>query len=145
MATSESEKVEYIQEHIYEALHEGVEERWNATLAEWNGPRAQIKAVRAHVVGLRNRAWNALQEITSVEELERGLIVQYLELKSRWTMLNVQIQHQTRQEDGAADNLLYRATCLSLLIEALEPLLTQERVDALAEMLSEPIEERDDS
>jgi hypothetical protein len=74
-----------------------------------------------------------------VDELERGLVVQYLELKSRWTMLNVQIQHQTRRHGEANADLTYRATCVSLLVEALEPLLSQERVDALAEVLAEPL------
>lgn len=141
MAPSEGEKIEYIQDHIYEALHEGLEKRWETALSDWDGSTAQANAVKAHAVGLRNRAWQSLQDIHSVEELERGLIVQYLELKSRWTMLNVRIQHQTRQQGTAPDDLLYRATCLSFLVEALEPLLTQERVDALAEMLSEPLQE----
>jgi hypothetical protein len=35
--------------------------------------------------------------------------------------------------------LTYRATCVSLLVEALEPLLSQERVDALADVLAEPL------
>ena len=74
-----------------------------------------------------------------MDELERGLVIQYLELKSRWTMLNVQIQHQTRRDGTANPELTYRATCVSLLVEALEPLLTRERVDALAEVLAEPL------
>jgi hypothetical protein len=139
MPVSEPEKVEYIHEHIQSALHDGMEDRWDEVLAGADIASSRQQAVTAYVNGLRNRVWNALQDIQTVDELERGLVIQYLELKSRWTMLNVQIQHQTRRDGAANPELTYRATCVSLLVEALEPLLSQERVDALAEMLAEPL------
>jgi hypothetical protein len=116
-----------------------MDDHWEAVLEDADVASSRRQAVKAYVRGLRNRVWNSLQDIQSVDELERGLVVQYLELKSRWTMLNVQIQHQTRQSGAAAPELMYRATCVSLIVEALEPLLNQERVDALAEMLAEPL------
>ena len=139
MPASEHEKVEYIHDHIRRALHDGMEDRWDEVLADADIASSRQQAVTAYVNGLRNRVWNALQDIQTVDELERGLVIQYLELKSRWTMLNVQIQHQTRQDGAANPELTYRATCVSLLVEALEPLLSQERVDALAEVLAEPL------
>lgn len=141
MAPSEQETVEYIHEHIREVLYEGLEAQWEEVLAERDGPAAQKTSVCAYVEGLRNRVWASLKEIGFVAERQRGVIVQHLELKSRWTMLNVQIRHQPRQDAVPADEVLYRATCLSLVVETLEPLLTQERVDSLAEMLSEPLQD----
>jgi len=137
--TSEPEKVEYIHDHIRSALHDGMEDRWEDVLSGSDIASSRRQAVKAYVNGLRNRVWNSLQDIHTVDELERGLVVQYLELKSRWTMLNVQIQHQTRREGTPDPELTYRATCVSLLVEALEPLLSQEQVDALAEVLAEPL------
>jgi len=139
MPPSEQEKVTYIHDHIQESLHDGMDERWETVLADADVASSRRQAVKAYVRGLRNRVWNSLRDIQSVDELERGLVIQYLELKSRWTMLNVQIQHQTRQSGSATPELTYRATCLSLVVEALEPLLSQDRVDALAEVLAEPI------
>lgn len=139
MSASESEKVEYIHDHIRSALHEGMEDRWEEVLSGADIASSRQQAVTAYVNGLRNRVWNSLKDIQTVEALERGLVIQYLELKSRWTMLNVQIQHQTRRDGTPNPELTYRATCVSLLVEALEPLLSQERVDALAEVLAEPL------
>lgn len=139
MSASESEKVEYIHDHIRSALHEGMEDRWEEVLSGGDIASSRQQAVTAYVNGLRNRVWNSLKDIQTVEALERGLVIQYLELKSRWTMLNVQIQHQTRRDGTPNPELTYRATCVSLLVEALEPLLSQERVDALAEVLAEPL------
>mgnify|MGYP000078864728 FL=1 len=136
----DEKKVEFVHRHIREALFEGTEDRWEATLSGWDTSRANREAVRAYVSGLRNRAWQSLRDITAVDELERGLVIQYLELKSRWTMLNIEIQNQTRRPAEPDERLLYRATCVSLLVEALEPLLTQDRVDALTDVLAEPLE-----
>ena len=90
MSVSEPEKVEYIHTHIRRALYDGMEDRWEEVLAGGNLTSSRQQAVTASVNGLRNRGWNTLQDIQTVEELERGLVIQYLELKSRWTMLNVQ-------------------------------------------------------
>ena len=136
----DEKKVEFVHRHIREALFEGTEDHWDTTLSEWDTSRANREAVRAYVSGLRNRAWQSLRDITTVDELERGLVIQYLELKSRWTMLNIEIQNQTRRQAEPDERLLYRATCVSLLVEALEPLLTQDRVDALTDVLAEPLE-----
>lgn len=139
MPASQKEKVAFIHDHIRSALHDGMEDRWEEVLSDTDIPASRRQAVEAYVNGLRNRVWNSLRDIQTVDELERGLVIQYLELKSRWTMLNVQIQHQTRRSGAAEPELTYRATCVSLLVEALEPLLSQERVDTLAEVLAEPI------
>lgn len=136
---SENEKVEYIHDRIRETLHEELDARWDEVLSDQEVGRSRQQAVKAYVAGLRNRVWNSLQDIQTVDELERGLVIQYLELKSRWTMLNVQIQHQTRRSGEADPELTYRATCVSLLVEALEPMLSQERVDKLTDVLAEPL------
>jgi hypothetical protein len=141
---STDEKVAYVHDRIRAALHGSVEDQWDEVLAQWDGSTAQRDAVRAQVTGLRNRAWQALRDIQSLEELERGLTIQYLELKSRWTMLNVRIQHQTTRQGTADEALTYRATCVSLLVEALEPLLAQDRLDALADLLAQPLQEAAD-
>lgn len=133
----DGEKVRYVHERTHDALHEALDERWEGVLAEWEtaSPK-QRKMVKTHVAGLRTRIWRTLSEIRSVDDLERALAIQYVELKARWTTLNTQIQSQTAKGGTPDDELVYRATCISLIVEALEPLLRQEQVDVLTDRLN---------
>ena len=135
------EPVETRHERIEEALRGSLDTQWDAVLDDWSGcAPSERKAVRAYVSGLRNRMLGALLDIDTKDELERGLATQYIEVKCHWTMLNTQIQHQTARDGQATDDLIYRATCVSLIIQALEPLLSQERVDRLTAFLAEPLQ-----
>ncbi|PEN14589.1 hypothetical protein CRI94_06090 [Longibacter salinarum] len=135
-------KVATIHSKIESALRGEVDDNWDIVLDDWaSAAPSQRKAVRAYVSGLRNRMYRTLMEIDSIEELERGVAIQYVEVKAHWMMLNTQIQHQTDRDGRAADDLIYRATCVSLIVQALEPLLTQTRVDSLTNFLAEPFDE----
>jgi hypothetical protein len=135
------ESVQALHDRIEKALRGTLDDQWAEVLDEWQGAApSERKAVRAYVSGLRNRILRALLDIDTEEELQRGLATQYIEMKCHWTMLNTQIQHQTARDGGAADDLIYRATCVSLIIQGLEPLLSQERVDNLTAFLAEPLE-----
>lgn len=142
-ATTDSpEEVASIHSKIESALRGDLDEKWDMVLDEWpEAAQSQRKAVRAYVSGLRNRMYRTLMEIDSLEELERGVGIQYVEVKAHWMMLNTQIQHQTDRDGRAADDLIYRATCVSLIVQALEPLLSQNRVDSLTNFLAEPFDE----
>jgi hypothetical protein len=142
-ATTDSpEEVQAIHDQIDAALRGELDEQWDTVLDEWpDAAQSQRKAVRAYVSGLRNRMYRSLMEIDSLEELSRGVAIQYVEVKAHWMMLNTQIQHQTDRDGRAADDLIYRATCVSLIVQALEPLLSQTRVDSLTNFLAEPFDE----
>jgi hypothetical protein len=138
---NEDEKVRALHDRIDDTLRDRLDEKWEQVLAEWEGGApSQKKAVQAYVSGLRNRIVRSLMEIDTLDELERGVAIQYIEVKCHWTMLNTRIQNQTASDGMAAEDLIYRATCVSLIIEGLEPLLSQERVDRLTDMLAEPLE-----
>ena len=135
------ENVEALHDRIEEALRGTLDRQWEEVLDEWIGAApSERKAVKAYVSGLRNRILRALLDIDTEEELQRGLATQYIEMKCHWTMLNTQIQHQTAREDGPEEDLIYRATCVSLIIQSLEPLLSQERIDNLTAFLAEPLQ-----
>lgn len=137
----DSERVQALHNNIEDALRDGLDDQWEEVLAGWEeAAPSQRKAVQAYVSGLRNRILRSLLDIDTDEELQRGLATQYIEMKCHWTMLNTQIQHQTARDGGADDNLIYRATCVSLIIQSLEPLLSQERVDNLTAFLAEPLQ-----
>jgi hypothetical protein len=136
-----SDPVEALHEDINDALRGSLDQQWEEVLDQWEGAApSERKAVQAYVSGLRNRILGALLDIDTEEELQRGLATQYIEMKCHWTMLNTQIQHQTAHDGGPEEDLLYRATCVSLIIQSLEPLLSQERVDNLTAFLAEPLQ-----
>ncbi|WP_022836085.1 hypothetical protein [Salisaeta longa] len=126
---------------IEAALREDLDDQWTEVLGNWEGSTsAQRRAVHMYVSGLRNRICKGLLNIETPDELMRGLALQYMEMKCHWMMLNTQIQQQTFDNGRADESLMYRATCVSLIIQALEPLLERERVDTLSRFLSEPFE-----
>ncbi len=136
-----SDHVQTLHSRIEEALRGTLDAQWEEVLDEWTSAApSERKAVRAYVSGLRNRMLRALLDIETKNELERGLATQYIEVKCHWTMLNTQIQHQTARDGEPAEDLIYRATCVSLIIQNLEPLLSQDRVDNLTAFLAEPLE-----
>lgn len=136
-----NDHVQTLHDRIEEALRGSIDAQWDEVLEEWtDAAPSERKAVRAYVSGLRNRMLRALLDIETQDELERGLATQYIEVKCHWTMLNTQIQHQTARDGEPEADLIYRATCVSLIIQSLEPLLSQERIDNLTAFLAEPLE-----
>jgi hypothetical protein len=135
------DSVQELHDRIEEALRGTLDAQWEEVLDEWaEAAPSERKAVQAYVSGLRNRILRSLLDIDTDEELQRGLATQYIEIKCHWTMLNTQIQHQTARNGEADDDLIYRATCVSLIIQSLEPLLSQERIDDLTAFLAEPLQ-----
>ncbi|WP_105011588.1 hypothetical protein [Salinibacter sp. 10B] len=135
------ESVQALHDRIEDALRGSLDTQWEQVLDEWaEAAPSQRKAVQAYVSGLRNRILRTLLDIDAEEELQRGLATQYIEMKCHWTMLNTQIQHQTARDGSAEEDLIYRATCVSLIIQSLEPLLSQERIDNLTAFLAEPLQ-----
>lgn len=135
------DSIQALHDRIEEALLGALDDQWDEVLGEWiEATPSERKAVRAYVSGLRNRMLRALLDIDTEEELERGLATQYIEVKCHWTMLNTQIQHQTARSGEPDEDLIYRATCVSLIVQNLEPLLSQEHVDRLTSFLAEPLQ-----
>ncbi len=133
--------VEDIHDEIEAALRGALDDQWDEVLDQWGeAAPADRKAVRTYVSGLRNRMLRALLAIDTEEDLHRALATQYVEAKAHWTMLNMQIQHQTARAEDVEPPLLYRATCVSLIVQQLEPLLRPEHVDRISSFLAEPLE-----
>lgn len=128
-------------EHIEAALRGELDREWRQTLDQWeDAPPAQSKAVMAYASGLRNRIIRSVEDIDDPAELERAIATQYIEMKCHWTMLNIQSQHQLHKHETVAPDILYRATCVSRIIQAMEPLLNQGDVEDLTEFLASPIQ-----
>ncbi|MEF8864768.1 MAG: hypothetical protein V5A20_03305 [Salinibacter sp.] len=129
-----------LRQRVQTALCDSLEEEWEEVLEQWAGTApSERQAVRRHVAELRDQVLDSLLATETLEELKRGLALGYAEMKCRWTMLNTRIQHQTAQSGRPDEPLIYRATCVSLIVQALEPLLSREHVEDLASFLAEPL------
>ena len=131
---------EALRTRIEAALQESLEKQWEEVLDQWAGAEAaEREAVWTYAANLRDRILNALLAADSQEALKRCLAVGYVEMKCHWTMLNTQIQHQTSRNGRPEEPLIYRATCVSLIVQALEPLLNREYVEGLTDFLAESL------
>jgi len=131
---------ESLRTRVEAALQDRLEQQWEEVLDQWTeAEAAERKAVWTYAANLRDRILNALLAAGSHEALKRCLAVGYVEMKCHWTMLNTQIQHQTSQNGRPDGPLIYRATCVSLIVQALEPLLSREHVEGLTGFLAESL------
>ena len=139
-ATGADPTLDDLRERTETALRDSLEAQWDEVLEQWSGVSpADRQAVRRDVAKLRDRILDSLLSIDTVDELRRCLAVGYVEMKCHWTMLNTRIQHQTAQNGRPDEPLIYRATCVSLIVQALEPLLSQKHVEGLTDFLAEPL------
>lgn len=139
-ATGADPTLDDLRERTETALRDSLEAQWDEVLEQWSGVSpADRQAVRRDVAKLRDRILDSLLSIDTVDELRRCLAVGYVEMKCHWTMLNTRIQHQTARNGRPDEPLIYRATCVSLIVQALEPLLSRKHVEGLADFLAEPL------
>lgn len=138
-ADVESE-LETLRNRVEAALGTSLDEQWDEVLGQWEeASPADRDEVRAQARALRDRLLDSLRAIGSLEELKRGLAIGYIEMKCHWTMLNTRIQQQTAQHGRPKEPLIYRATCVSLIVQGLEPLLNREYVEGVADLLADPL------
>lgn len=138
--TDADSTTEAFRTRIEAALQESLEKQWKDVLDQWTGAEAADReAVWTYAAELRDRILDALLAADSHEALKRCLAVGYVEMKCHWTMLNTQIQHQTSRNGRPEEPLIYRATCVSLIVQAIEPHLNREYVDGLTDFLAESL------
>lgn len=121
-------------------LDPALEEGWGHTLSEWEeAANTQIQATTAYVRGLRNQILNVTDGIESMDELEHILALCYMDLKCQWAILNMQIQYAVVYKDEIREDLMYRATCVTQILDAVQDLLAPADVDAMEDLISQPI------
>ncbi|GBF49339.1 hypothetical protein LPTSP4_08500 [Leptospira ryugenii] len=85
-----------------------------------------------------------LQTVNDVEveaELTSLVFFKYIELKSLWKQMNVQIQYQNFLMGQADPNLVGRASLTTFILIAIEPLLHDGELAEIQEFLTKPIRE----
>ncbi|MCS3937859.1 hypothetical protein GGP84_000459 [Salinibacter ruber] len=139
-STGVDSEFEKLKQRVRTDLRDPLEEQWTEVLEQWpEASPSERQVVRQYVTELRDRVLNSLLAADTADELKRGLALGYAEMKCHWTMLNTRIQHQTAQNGRPDEPLIYRATCVSLIVQTLEPLLSREHVQNLASFLAEPL------
>lgn len=129
----------------YQAVHsaltsESLDEKFEECLRYWEqGTTEQRSELQEWVDELRVEFLKTLEVIPDHDELETKLAVGYIEFKSRWIMLNTQIQYQYFREQLPDPEMTFRASLLSYLIETLEHLLPGGDIDTINEFLFNPI------
>lgn len=118
-----------------------VEEQWAECMSAWEpaalGSRERVIEL---IQGLRRELLEACEGAASdAEDLAVTLATGFIELKSRWIMLNAQIQYQTFRSGAAPAETLYFASLVSFLIDAVEALLPDSEVARINEFLADPL------
>lgn len=134
--------LDVLRTRVGRALGAPLEERWDEVLEEWSGSEpADRQAVRDEVTALRNRLRETLEEFSSQDRLQRAIAVAYAEVKCRWTLLTIQIRDRTDRDGRVDDRLVHRATCVSLIVQQLDPLVRREDLRQVSDFIAEPLDE----
>lgn len=116
-----------------------LEAQWDELLDHWATDPSEREAVRAGVVEVRNQVLGTLLDLDQPDELRRGMALQYVEVRCQWALALALIQSQEKRDGRVEERLVYRASCLSLLVQRFEPLVCWEEVDAVASSLRVPV------
>ncbi|ABZ94705.1 Hypothetical protein LBF_2209 [Leptospira biflexa serovar Patoc strain 'Patoc 1 (Ames)'] len=88
-----------------------------------------------------NQFLHILDDVEDKEELSVLLFSKYVELKCYWKQLNTQIQYQNFNRGDANPELIIKASLITYILIALEPLIHEEDLNEIQEFLTKPIRE----
>jgi len=117
-----------------------LDSEWSSVVGSWDsGSTAQKERVIGWIRELRDELLDLADHVQDDLEIEFSVAVRYIELKSHWMMLNTRIQYELFRRGEASEENMYKASVCSMLIAALEDLLTDEDRRRIAEFLAEPL------
>lgn len=100
---------------------------------------------RAKLLADKRELWNAFIEtaetVEDVDDFRKVLANQYIELKSRWFLLNTQIQYQTFLDGMAEPVTTFKASLVSHLVGFFEGSLHENDLAAINRFLADPMRE----
>jgi two-component system chemotaxis sensor kinase CheA len=130
-----------IVENIEEQLRaEELEENWREAIESSVPDEDEHDALMEWIRSFRDEFLDYMDVVQDPEEIEDALVDRYIEIKSRWKMLNTKMQYQavnTGQPDPA---LMVKGSLLSKLLERMENVLGGDEVADLTDFISEPME-----
>ena len=125
-----------IKAHLRRTLKDELDQKWAMTLRNWqDASNASRQANLAFLKGLRNHLFFAIEEITDPVELSHAVALYHIEVRCHWSLINLKLQNHVNEHGTVKDELLYRASCVSMILEALEPFIAQSAMDHCKERL----------
>jgi len=113
---------------------------WTSCLEGWvEGSLEQRAEVLAWVQARRDDCLTVAREVREGEDLAYVLAIRYIEFKSHWIMLNTQINYRLEHRGTLDSQSAYQASLISLLMQALEPLLDRRDIESISSFLSQPL------
>ncbi len=82
-----------------------------------------------------------LRDVEDDEELSVLVFSKYVELKCLWKQLNAQVQYQNFKKGLADSNLVLKASLVTYILIAIEPLLHEDDLAEIQSFLTKPIRE----
>lgn len=134
---SASNLIEATPEAIERVLCGEFEEAINEAIEAWPGASAEQRGrVLNWIRERRDEIINFARDVEDPDQLKESLSLNYLQLYSKWLMINAQFGYQIGK--GIVDmELQYRNTCLSLLQHSLEKFLDTESLKAASDTVTD--------
>lgn len=131
--------VKELRSGVQHALTDPLDDHWEEVLDQWEeaSPSMREKMLK-DLNYLRDHMLDVLLEIESKDGLQQGVAFQYVAMKGHWATILAQIHSQTENQQGT-ERLIYRASCMSVLIQRLEALLCWEDIDEITAFLDTPL------
>lgn len=117
-----------LEQYWTSCLNEYEDVRERATLLEW-------------VREIRNDFITHATYIDDPEDLIVSVALSYIELKSKWQMLNTQINYQVFRTGEAPTYLIYKSSILSIIVDVIGKFLSDEDLAKIHEFLLHPTTE----
>lgn len=128
------------KDKLLELLQNGaLELRWKECLESWQTIQDNVDNLLQRMLQERDDIVASFINIQDPEDLRDNLAIVYIEVKSRWIMLNTKIQFQLYRFGKSEDELIYRASLTSFFIDTMESQLGTEEIDQINSFLSDPL------
>lgn len=108
------------------------------SLSAWENLTPEIiEDTVAWIDGKRQHLLSLINDVEDPEMLEESFAVQYIEFKSTWMSLNTRLNFQMVKQGAPSNELVARATTLSMLIDIVDDYLKDEDITVINDFLAE--------
>ena len=128
-------------EHIASFSTVSLREQFAEAPEPANGPSKQIVATEtiAWLEGIIRDMVATLSNVSDPDDERMSLVIQYVELKSRWIGLNTKMNYELFRMGESSLTDMFRGAAISALLAHIEPLLDQEDLGKVTEFLAQPL------
>ncbi len=119
-----------------------LQQYWASCLDEYKEATLEERAkLLSWVHNLRDGFLSHAADIDDEEELLVSVALSYIELKSKWQMLNTQVNYQVFRTGEAKPELMFKSSLLSVIVDTIGKFLTTEDITKIQEFLLNPTAE----